>query len=114
MRDLVRRAPVAMLIESGPEHRCEMVNDKFTALLGYTVRRHSRCHRLGLLSMKERIGPVGGTIEIHSKQGAGTIVSFMVPVAGSTEKPDARQKSRAAATARAVRGRAAVESRAAG
>ena len=53
MRDLVRRAPVAMLIESGPDHRCEMVNDRFTALLGYTVGRHSRCHHLGLVSILE-------------------------------------------------------------
>jgi PAS domain S-box-containing protein len=35
-REIVQKSPVAMLIERGGEDRCELINDKFMALFGYT------------------------------------------------------------------------------
>jgi PAS domain S-box-containing protein len=35
-REIVQKSPVAMLIERGIEEKCELFNDKFTALFGYT------------------------------------------------------------------------------
>ena len=39
---------------------------------------------LGLTSMRERLEPLGGTLAIHSRPGAGTRVQVSVPVAEST------------------------------
>jgi PAS domain S-box-containing protein len=36
-RELVKRSPIAMLVTQGPELRSVMVNDRFTALFGYTL-----------------------------------------------------------------------------
>jgi signal transduction histidine kinase len=36
---------------------------------------------LGLISMRERVEPLGGTLKIHSQPGAGTRVQISVPVA---------------------------------
>jgi len=36
-RNLVRRAPVAMAVSRGSDHRNELVNHKFTDLFGYTI-----------------------------------------------------------------------------
>jgi PAS domain S-box-containing protein len=35
-REIVQKSPVAMLIERGPEEMCELVNDRFVAIFGYT------------------------------------------------------------------------------
>ena len=34
---------------------------------------------LGLVSMQERLEPLGGTLEIHSRPGAGTRLNAFVP-----------------------------------
>ena len=36
-RQIVLGSPVAMVVTRGPEHKGELVNDKFTALFGYTI-----------------------------------------------------------------------------
>jgi signal transduction histidine kinase len=36
---------------------------------------------LGLISMRERLEPLGGTLEIHSRPGAGTRLKAFVPAA---------------------------------
>jgi signal transduction histidine kinase len=38
---------------------------------------------IGLISMRDRIGAVGGTLEIDSAPGRGTVISGTVPLAGS-------------------------------
>ena len=40
--------------------------------------------RLGLLGMRERIAQVGGSVEIRSRCGEGTLVRAVVPVSGLT------------------------------
>jgi signal transduction histidine kinase len=37
-------------------------------------------HGLGLLGMRERLAPFGGTLEIHSAAGRGTEVRVAAPV----------------------------------
>jgi signal transduction histidine kinase len=49
---------------------------------------HSGEH-LGLLSMRERIAQVGGSLEIRSRHGEGTLVRAVVPVSGT---PDRRSR----------------------
>jgi two-component system, NarL family, sensor histidine kinase UhpB len=39
---------------------------------------------LGLAIMRERLEPVGGTLLIHSKRGAGTRIEVTVPVVSAT------------------------------
>ncbi len=36
-KQMVLRSPVAMVVTRGPEHKNELVNDKFTELFGYTI-----------------------------------------------------------------------------
>lgn len=36
-KEVVLRSPAAMVVTRGPEHRNELINDKFTELFGYTI-----------------------------------------------------------------------------
>ncbi|MEZ5365623.1 MAG: PAS domain S-box protein [Bryobacterales bacterium] len=47
---------------------------------------------LGLTSMRERAGAIGGSIEIHSEPGAGTRVELTAPVAAGCEDDDDRDR----------------------
>jgi two-component system sensor histidine kinase UhpB len=49
---------------------------------GFDVRAASG-KGLGLIGMRERAGAVGGTLEVVSRQGAGTRLDVAVPVAAS-------------------------------
>jgi PAS domain S-box-containing protein len=42
---------------------------------------------LGILGMRERVRLVGGTIEIHGREGAGTTIAVRVPVGGQEPGP---------------------------
>ncbi|HEY7566090.1 MAG TPA: sensor histidine kinase [Gemmatimonadaceae bacterium] len=46
---------------------------------GFDMTQHDRAHGLGLVSMTERARYAGGTIEIESQPGAGTVVRVEVP-----------------------------------
>ena len=46
---------------------------------GFDMTQHDRAHGLGLISMTERARYAGGTIEIESQPGAGTVVRVEVP-----------------------------------
>jgi len=65
---------------------------------------------IGIAGMQERVKQLGGTLEIQSELGRGTVISVELPVTGSPETPDKSpsqsrstkksQKSKAAAAAR--------------
>ena len=65
---------------------------------------------IGIAGMQERVKQLGGTLEIQSEPGRGTVISVELPVTGSPETPDKSpsqsrstkksQKSKAAAAAR--------------
>jgi signal transduction histidine kinase len=46
---------------------------------GFDLARHADCE--GLLNMRDRIGAVGGTLDVDSSAGEGTTVAGSVPVA---------------------------------
>jgi signal transduction histidine kinase len=46
---------------------------------GFDMTQHDRAHGLGLVSMTERARYAGGTIDIESQPGAGTVVRVEVP-----------------------------------
>jgi signal transduction histidine kinase len=48
---------------------------------GFDVR-HSR--GLGLLGMEERVAHLGGTLQLVSEPGSGTLISVVLPLAPST------------------------------
>ena len=52
---------------------------------GFETRKQSLS--LGLLGMRERARMVGGTLDIASGPGAGTIVKARVPLAAPQEPP---------------------------
>ena len=43
----------------------------------------TRSEGLGLISMSERMGQIGGSLTVDSKPGRGTVVRARVPVPGS-------------------------------
>ena len=47
---------------------------------------------LGLLSMRERITQVGGSVEITSRCGEGTLVRAVVPISGPAERRTTRRR----------------------
>jgi signal transduction histidine kinase len=52
-------------------------------------------HGLGLLGMRERLAPVGGTLQIHSAHGEGTEVRVTTPLkAGEASRPWESRASR--------------------
>jgi len=54
---------------------------------GFDVSRHTS--GIGMLSMRDRIGAVGGELVVASEPGRGTTVRGVVPVAGSVNGPSA-------------------------
>lgn len=65
---------------------------------------HTRPQNTGLQNMTDRIGALGGSLEIHTGPGSGTTVVASVPLAGSDHAGQA-SAVRAEAT-RAARSRA--------
>ena len=53
---------------------------------GFDLTQQALCERpgerLGLLGMRERIAQIGGTFELESRCGMGTLVRAVVPVSG--------------------------------
>ncbi len=47
---------------------------------GFNPEEHESSAELGLISMKERVGLMGGEIDIHSVRGDGTTVTIKVPM----------------------------------
>jgi signal transduction histidine kinase len=41
--------------------------------------------RMGLLGMRERIAQIGGTFELQSRRGMGTLVRAVVPIRGAAD-----------------------------
>ena len=52
-----------------------------------------RTSGLGLVSMNERLQPIGGRVDIRSRPGAGTQVEVMVPAPGSGQVRTARSRA---------------------
>lgn len=48
--------------------------------VGFDTGRPPTAEQDGLANMRHRVGEVGGTVEIASAAGAGTTVTFRVPV----------------------------------
>jgi nitrate/nitrite-specific signal transduction histidine kinase len=53
--------------------------------IGFDPRR-ARLNAIGLTGMQERAAGVGGTIEIVSRPGHGTIVSVVIPTAAREDR----------------------------
>ncbi len=51
---------------------------------------------IGLVSMKERVAAVGGTLDIRSSPGRGTTIRVSLPAAGPEKEPGATSERRAA------------------
>jgi signal transduction histidine kinase len=53
---------------------------------GFDLTAPEQCERagehMGLLSMQERIAQIGGTFELRSRRGVGTLIRAVVPVRG--------------------------------
>jgi signal transduction histidine kinase len=70
------------LVERGGTIRAEVCDDGLGFdMIDARTRPHSPLH-LGLDTLHERIGAVGGTVEIISSRGNGTCVRLSVPLAG--------------------------------
>ena len=48
--------------------------------IGFDMNRSEKKHSLGLLSMRERINALGGTIEFNSEPYKGTIITCSIPI----------------------------------
>jgi signal transduction histidine kinase len=51
--------------------------------MGYNLagkNQDDNTHAFGLFSIRERIRPLGGELEIDSKPGQGTMVTLMAPL----------------------------------
>jgi signal transduction histidine kinase len=57
--------------------------------IGFDLRQLAQARGLGLVSMRERIGLVNGTMTIDSKPSQGTTVCFKVPLGCEGERPEA-------------------------
>jgi signal transduction histidine kinase len=54
--------------------------------VGITERQMSKRHSFGLLGMRERLYPLGGTISINGKEQRGTTLNVIIPLPGTTTK----------------------------
>lgn len=52
--------------------------------IGFEINEAMHNHGIGLISMRERVGLVDGTISIDSKPMAGTEINVRIPVAMDT------------------------------
>ena len=50
---------------------------------GFVPSADAAAEGIGILSMRERTRQCGGTLEIQSSPGRGTIVNVMIPLTGS-------------------------------
>jgi PAS domain S-box-containing protein len=59
---------------------------------GFDLTAPEQCDRagehMGLLSMRERIAQIGGTFELGSRCGMGTLIRAVVPVPGERQPPE--------------------------
>jgi signal transduction histidine kinase len=53
--------------------------------VGFDPQEAVRGRGLGLISMKERVGIVGGQLSIHSEVGRGTTIQARVPLSSPTQ-----------------------------
>jgi signal transduction histidine kinase len=54
--------------------------------VGITENQMSKRHSFGLLGMRERLYPLGGTVSINGKDQGGTILTVSIPVLGTGTK----------------------------
>ena len=57
-----------------------VVNDHGVGCSGNHAKVLSTCGRLGLLSLRERLANIGGSLDVASVPGQGTTVSITVPI----------------------------------
>src|SRR5208283_475810 len=61
---------------------------------GFDVKTAQKAKGLGLISMRERVHSVNGTMAIRSKQDCGTEIRFTVPVEASVSEAQAVSPNR--------------------
>jgi len=54
--------------------------------LGFDARRRPGAAGLGVVTMRERASLIGGSIDILSPPGGGTLVRLVVPASGARER----------------------------
>jgi signal transduction histidine kinase len=48
--------------------------------------------RLGLISLRERLSHIGGTVDLRSTPGAGTVAVLMAPLSGEESEEAERER----------------------
>jgi len=72
---------VSLLLEHRHDHVLAIVEDDGSGFDAEATMAAAETHdRLGLLGMQERVGLVGGTLEIESSRGGGTTVFVRIPL----------------------------------
>jgi signal transduction histidine kinase len=79
---------VSVLLEQGHDQALAIVEDDGVGFDAETVLTAPDAQgRLGLLGMQERVGLVGGTLDIESARGAGTTVFVRIPLVAEEQYP---------------------------
>ena len=72
---------MSLLLEHRHDHVLAIVEDDGSGFDAEATMAAAETHdRLGLLGMQERVGLVGGTLEIESSRGGGTTVFVRIPL----------------------------------
>jgi PAS domain S-box-containing protein len=74
-----RATKVEVTILSVPKGVCLEIADNGKSFDVERIKRKEMGNHLGLISMRERVGMVGGDFKIESKKGTGTIIRATVP-----------------------------------
>jgi PAS domain S-box-containing protein len=80
-----RARHVSVLLERRDNHAVAIVEDDGAGFDTEAALARPPAGRLGLLSMRERLALVGGTLEVESAPGAGTTVFARVPLPAAGE-----------------------------